>query len=759
VRLFATLPRPGRRPTLDRGKIERRLAFALAICAIVAGLVTYALTSGAPPYAAGVTTILVLLNLDLILLLLLAAVIARRLIRLWLERRQGSAGSRLHMRLVAVFGLLATAPAVIVSIFSVVFLSAGLEQWFSSRINAALQNSLEVAQAYLEEHREVIRADALAMAADLEREGPQLFENPAYLRHFVVAQAALRSLTEAIVFDREGRVLAHSGLGLALEVEQLPRAVLNRAEAGEVVTLTSETEDRIRAVLRLNTVGDVFLFVGRFVDPQVLGFMGRTQQIASEYQQLQSERSGIQITSALIFGIVALLLLLAAIWVGLNFADRLATPISRLIAAADRVRQGDLGARVPEPGSEDEVDLLIRAFNRMTDQLEAQRGQLVMTNQQLDERRRFTEAVLGGVSAGVIGLDAERRVLLPNRSAVEMFGSEGALRTDTPVESILPEIGGLFEALEAEPSDSVQQQIIVHRDADDRILLVRLVAQMEDGKAAGYVVTFDDVTELITAQRQAAWAEVARRIAHEIKNPLTPIRLSAERLSRRFLGQIAPEDQDGFQRSIGTIVRQVDTIGRLVSEFSAFARMPSLRIRFEPLVDILKNAVLLQQGAWPGVSFVLDLPQDDALVVPCDAEKLGQVITNLLQNAMNALSEREEGTADGVIRISAGRAKDGVCVEIADNGPGFPSHDRERLFEPYFTTRAKGTGLGLAIVRKIMEEHKGRVDLENGNGGGAVVRLWFPVGASDARATAEDDEMPRASDAQRSPERPMLTIR
>ena len=758
MRSLLTLAQSPQRSSLDRGGLERRLALALTICAIVAGIATYAVISRAPLSGGGVRTVLVLLNVDLILLLGLGIVVARRIVAIVGERQQGLAGSRLHVRLVALFGLLAATPAVVVAIFSVVFLSSGLESWFSDRVSSALDNSLAVAEADLGEHREVIRADALAMAADLEREGAAILDNPAYLRHLVVAQAALRSLTEAIVFDGDGRVLAYSGLGLGLELEQLPADVVARAERGEVVTLTSAGEDRIRAVLRLPALGDIYLFVGRFVDPQVLGFMDRTQRTVAEYRQLQSERSGIQVTSALIFGIVALLLLVAAIWVGINVADRLVTPIARLINAADRVRQGDLAARVPESGDADEVELLSRAFNRMTDQLESQRRELVLTNQQLDERRRFSEAVLAGVSAGIVGLDADRRILLPNRLAREMLSPDGRELTGIPIEQALPEIIPLFDRLLHGGETTAHEEIVLERGGGKRILLVRVAAQVAEGRIVGYVLTFDDVTELVSAQRQAAWSEVARRIAHEIKNPLTPIRLSAERLSRRFSQQIDPGDRDTFARSVSTIIKQVDAIGRLVSEFSAFARMPQPTMRFESLSEILRNALVLQKTAWPRIDFQLVLPADDPLVVPCDAEKLGQVFTNLLQNAINALNERpaEAQDAPAVVRLEARRTEGGVAVDLSDSGPGFPAEAQDRFFEPYFTTRTQGTGLGLAIVKKIMEEHHGKVELGRSGHGGGLVRLWFPVGAVEPVTGNFHGAETSVSAAHRSPERSVL---
>ena len=714
---------------LRRLDLERRLALILTILAVVSGLATYAVITRGPPVGGEVRTVVVLLNVDLVLLLLLGVIVARRIVHLVLQWRRGSAGSRLHTRLVALFAIVAATPAILVSIFSVIFLSSGLEAWFSDRVRDALHNSLAVAQAYLAEHKENIKADALAMAADLNRESGMLQSNTARLRQVVNAQAQLRALTEAIIFDSTGQVLAHTGLAFTLEIEALPVDAVQRASNGEVVTLTSDTDDRVRALVRLDGFGDAYLFVGRFVDANVLGYMERTQRVVAEYQRMERERSGIQITSALIFAIVALLLLLASVWVGLNIANSLVAPVGRLIIAADRVRGGDYLARVPEVGGdEDELADLSRAFNRMTSQLATQRRELIEANQQLDDRRRFTETVLAGVTAGVLGLDRARNVVLPNRSAREFLDATGEGLEGRPIAGLLPGINELFERLDRDPGHPVQRQLALVHDGSERTLLVRLAPQRDEERIMGYVVTFDDVTALLSAQRQAAWSEVARRIAHEVKNPLTPIRLSAERLARKYLPQLS-EDRESFQRSVTTIIGQVDQIGRLIGEFSAFARMPQAVFKPESVAELLKDAVFLQQQAWPQVRFELELATTAGQELVCDGAKVTQALTNLIQNAAQAVAEAAGAAADRRRVIVRTRPEeDQLVVEVEDFGPGFAS-DRERLFEPYVTTRSKGTGLGLAIVRKIMEEHAGTVDLLTGRAGGGLVRLSFPVRA------------------------------
>ncbi|MEZ5825318.1 MAG: PAS domain-containing sensor histidine kinase [Geminicoccaceae bacterium] len=736
---------------IRRFDLERRLALILSVAAVASGIATYVLITGTPPFGSSIRTVIALLNIDLVLLLLLSIVVGRRLVKLMLERRKGIAGSKLHTRLVGLFAVVAVAPSIIVSVFSVVFLSSGLEAWFSDRIRTALDNSLNVAEAYLEEHKEVIRADALAMAADLNREGSLLIQDAARLQRMVEDQAQIRALSEAVVFDSLGNILARSGLSLSFEMDQVPMPALEKASSGEAAVIAGDTDDRVRALVRLDGFVDAFLFVGRFVDAEVLTFMHRTQTVAQEYEQMQSERWEIQLTSALLFGIVALLLLLASVWFGLSLADRLVWPISQLISAADRVRSGDLMARVPEGDADDEIAVLSRGFNRMTSQLSSQRRELVEANQQLDERRRFTEAVLAGLTAGVIGLDSERRILLPNRSAAEFFGRDSFELENLPVEEVLPEVTPLFDRLRTTTLTSVSQHVEVRRDEQLFTLLVRLSAQASAGEIRGYVLTFDDITALISAQRQAAWSEVARRIAHEIKNPLTPIRLSAERLDRKYRKQVAEADQEGFANSIGTIVKQVDAIGRLIGEFSAFARMPAPVIKDERISEIVRSAVFLQRSAWPKVRFEIEDELAPGTLLSCDGEKVGQALTNLLLNAVQALSEGHAPDKEARVIARLFQKAEELAIEIEDNGPGLPAADRHRILEPYVTTKAKGTGLGLAIVNKIMEEHNGKVELDAGDGGGALVRLVFPKqrlrqDSSDFDDRASDRALRLASD-------------
>ncbi len=716
----------------QRRRLERALALGLAVAAGLSGLATYWALTEAGAQGPDPGRVVVLLYVNLGLLLLLGLVVARRIVEVWAERRRGLAGSRLHVRLVVLFSLVAVTPAILVAIFSALFLHIGVRAWFDERVRTALDESLAVAEAYLGEHQQNIRADALAMVADINRD-PYVESTPGRLGQILAAQTAIRGLTEAMVLDGVGRVSARSALTFSLEFDTIPEDALARARAGEVVVLTSDSDDRVRALVKIERLVDTFLYVGRFVEQQVVVHMNRTREAVDEYRRLQGSLSQVQIMLAGIFGLVALLLLLASIWVGLVLATQLWEPISALIAAAERVRAGDLGVRVDEGAPADELGTLSRAFNRMTGQLAEQRRELVEASRQIDERRRFTEAVLDGVSAGVVGLDAEGRVHLPNRVAAVLLGLDLDQALGQRFATLVPEAAGLLAAAMADAGRVHQAQIVLEREPAPRTLLVRIAGEPgEGGAAGGFVVTFDDITELLSAQRKAAWADVARRIAHEIKNPLTPIQLSAERLKRKYLREVV-SDPETFAACTDTIVRHVGDIGRMVDEFSAFARLPAPILRQETLQELVREAVLLQANANPAIAFDSMLPEAP-VTVTCDARQVVQSLTNILKNAVEAIEARHaaqgESAAPGRIEVTLAIEDDRAVIEVADNGRGLPREGRDRLTEPYVTTRDKGTGLGLAIVRKVMEDHGGFLALADREGGGARVRLIFPLGGA-----------------------------
>ncbi len=725
----------------QRNGLARKLAMALTLAVIASGIATYAvLTGGGPLQGPNPHTVFSMFTLDLVFMLLLAALVGRRLLKVWAERRAGAAGARLHVRLVLLFSVVAITPAILVAVFSALVINFGVEQWFNKRVSTAVDESLAVASAYLEEHQQVIGGDALAMANDINREGPALLRNPFRLTQMVGAQAAVRGLSEAIVFDSSKQVLARAGLAFSMElsIDGIPQWAFERARSGEVAVLTNSGDQRVRALVKLEgSLVDSYLYVGRAVDPKVIDHMDRTNRAVAEYKQLELTRSGLEVTFSAIFVMVALLLLLAAMWIGLTLATQMATPIIRLIDAAERVRTGDLAARVADEGAVDELGSLSRAFNRMIGQLETQRQELMGANRELDERRRFSEAVLAGVSAGVIGLDRHGVVELPNRYAAEYLTMEPEAMVGHSLEELVPELAPLFGMIRRRPERSVQDEMKVVRNGRSRALLVRIVAERDEWEVTGFVVTIDDMTELLSAQRKAAWADVARRIAHEIKNPLTPIQLSAERLKRKYLKQIE-KDPETFLKCTDTIIRQVSDIGRMVDEFSAFARMPTPVMKQDDLVETINQTVFLARTGYPDVAFECEFPRT-AVTIPCDIRQIGQALTNLLKNAVEAIQGREgPDLPKGKIAVKVERRLGCVVVSVEDNGRGLPVDQRDRLAEPYVTTRVKGTGLGLAIVKKIMEDHGGELVLEDLDGGGARVCLVFGTEDDKPRIGATD---------------------
>ncbi len=744
---IATRPLSPRRLSLKfaiwarRIKLLNALAMILSLAAVISGIATYAALSSWGESGPDANTVLILLNIDLFLLLALGIVVARRVAKLWSDRRSGATGSRLHVLLALLFGVVAITPAIVMMVFAALHFTLGVESWFSERVRTALTESSEVADAYLEEHMQVIRVDALAVANDINRQWPQLNRSEEALNRFLSTQAALRGLTEAVIFRSDMQVIAKAGYTFALQTgEQIPLRAIAQANLGDVAIVTGEVGDRVRALVRLTALPDSYLYVGRFIDAQVLSRVTRTQDAVDEYLLLEGRRSDIEISFTLLFIVVALLLLMVSVWFGLALATRLARPIVDLIEASERVRRGDLSVRVEERAASDEVASLGRAFNRMTSRLTSQREALVDANNQLDERRRFTEAVLSGVTAGVIGLDPDGRITLPNRAASDLLGISVENGIGRPITELVPEFSPLFDSVHENREQTIQTELGVKRGNGTRAFLVRLTVEQSDNKTLGYVFTFDDITELQAAQRKAAWADVARGIAHEIKNPLTPIQLSAERLKRRYLKQVQ-DDSGAFEQCTDTIIRHVGDIGQMVDEFSSFARMPQPIMKVKDLSDIARKAVNLPKTAYPHIQLDMEFPKEE-MWINCDEAQVRQAITNILKNAVEAIESKgldESAVRGGKIQVAI-RSQDGErTLEITDNGVGLPEDEvRQRLTEPYVTTRTKGTGLGLAIVWKILEDHRGRLTLDDAQGGGAKVALNFPAAEAPTESVRND---------------------
>ncbi len=720
------------RPTRTRRRLAdillgKVVTLVLASVALALGIATFIFLAR---LQLSPNRLLAIVLANLVVMLLLVAVLAGRVTRVWVERRRGSAGSRLHVRLVLLFSVVAVTPTILVALFATAFFSLGIQAWFNDRVRTALNEGLEASRGYLEEHRNNIRSEALGMANDLNRAGSMLIGNPYVFAQVLQTQTMLRGLTESLIFEPvTGQVVAGTGAMEGLGVELPPQSAIEQARSGEVAVLGSPEDNRVRAVVQLSSTPPLMLLIVRPVDQEILNHMVRTEHSVAEYNQLDDNRVKLQLTFVMIFALVALLVLMAAVLIGLVLANQIARPIGGLIRAAERVRGGDLTVRVPETASDDEVAGLSRAFNRMTGQLGSQRGELMDAYSQIDERRRFTETVLAGVSAGVIGLDVQGRVELPNRAASELLGIDLISALGVPLSETVPQFAELLAKVAAQPERAHTAEVEIGPASRRRTLLVRVGTDLRGGRPDGYVVTFDDITELQSAQRKAAWADVARRIAHEIKNPLTPIQLSAERLKRRFTKEIQ-SDPETFVQCADTIVRHVGDIGRMVDEFSAFARMPQPVLKPDDVGRVAREALVLQRSARPEIDWVTEIPEKGP-IGSCDRRLLGQALTNLLQNAADSVAARgrpADGGKIGRIEVVVRVVDATVLIEVRDDGIGLPEGDRARLTEPYVTHKPKGTGLGLAIVKKIMEDHGGRVELDDRPGqDGAVATLALPL--------------------------------
>jgi len=656
----------------------------------------------------------VVLLADLVYVLVVAALVMQRVARMIAARRAQSAGSRLHLRLTGVFALLALIPTVLVAVFSVLTINVGLEGWFSDRVRNVLGTSLAAAQAYEEEHRRDLSRDGIGLAAylDTERQADFFMSDGAVRQALARVQPQIeRGLTEAFVLDGTGAIRARGARSYEFNYEAPAAADFLTATAEGLAIIKDYPNNEFRALIPLTAFVDRYLYVTRAVDGGILSLLDDTKETVALYEQLERERGRLLFEFGLLYLGFAVILILAAIWLGLWFAERLSRPVGRLVSASQRVGAGDLDVRVFEDEGDDEIAQLSRDFNRMTAQLRSQRATLMDNTDQIEQRRRLFDSVLSSVTSGVVGLDADGLVTFANPSARRLLSVDPA-QDAQPLDVAVPEFAPVFAALR-EGRDVVQDQVNILRGGKQESLLVRMSPRRgADGTPEGYVVAFDDVTDLVSAQRMAAWGDVARRIAHEIKNPLTPIQLSAERIKRKFR-TAAGVDTAALDQMTDVIVRQTGDLRRIVDEFSRFARMPEPERKAVDLVVIVRDAVTLQEAGQPGVRFVADLP-DVAITAELDPTMISQALTNLIKNAGEAIETLvEKGAPAGFvpeIRITLNANGPEARITISDNGIGLP-HDRARLFEPYVTTRAKGTGLGLPIVKKIIEEHGGSLAL------------------------------------------------
>ncbi len=736
-----------------RRRVQNATTLGLVVLGPLLALATFT-ALGPLERGGGSPALRIVLLADLVYVLVVATVVLQSVARAVAARRAKSAGSRLHLRLTWVFALIALMPTILVAIFAALTISVGLEGWFSERVRNVVSNSLAAAQAYEDEHRQDLRTDAAALAEFLEgAKRRSAFVSDGDLRQLLTQGQALiqRGLREAFVIDGTAEIRARGERSYLFDFEPPTPAQLAAAQTGEPLVIEDWANDEFRALMALDGYPDRLLYVSRVVDGEILELLDETRGTVDLYLQLEDDRGRLLFEFGLLYLGFAVILILAAIRLGLWFAERLSGPVGRLAEAAQRVGAGDFDTRVREERDGDEIAMLGRLFNRMTRQLKVQREALLENTRQIESRRRLFDSVLSSVTSGVVGLDAQGRVTFANRSALTLADVE----TDAPLTVAIPEFGPLWERLCC-GAEVVQDEVRLTRQGKTESLLVRMATRRgegppgEDGALEGYVVAFDDVTDLVAAQRMAAWGDIARRIAHEIKNPLTPIQLSAQRIQRKFRRGLDEAQAQALDQYTEVIVRQTEDLRRIVDEFSRFARMPEPERRETDLAELVSGSVLLQRNGQPGVTIRAALP-DHAVMAEIDPTMIGQALTNLIKNAGEATETlREQGPPEGYrpeIRVSLTASGTAAEIRVADNGVGLPE-DRARLFEPYVTTRAKGTGLGLPIVRKIITEHGGSLELRDaepfapGMRPGAEAVVGLPV----TRLAAEEEETMMATE-------------
>ncbi len=712
----------------------------VVVLSLVSGLATYLILTGLSPIPPRNEVVLVALLINILLIVAMFAVLGMQAMGLWRAWQRKVAGARIHVRIVGLFTLIAAAPALMLALAATVSFSRSLDSWFSNRTSTIVASSLDVARAYLNEHGQVIRSDVVNMGKDLDDvgrsvAGPDLSQSTE-LRNLLIAQAGLRDLSIAALIDENGTIKLEGASDTRVAYEPPTPEIMAQVRNGTVRVLLPDKSFRVAAVAKLERFPGTFLYVARAVNPKVVGHLRRTEAAVAEYGRLRAARGPLRLVHGVMYFMISLTGILAAIWVGLWFARHLVAPIRRLIGAAQRVAQGDLSVELPLRRGEGDLRRLSRDFNVMTRELSRQHTDLMTANDQLSERRRFMEAVLSGVTAGVIGLDADGRVRLANSSAERFLGRSSEELVGVRLGEIVPELAVVVEGdAESMGRNARQAQTTFLVGDEERTFNVRVTFEKAGERSQGSVVTFDDVTELIAAQRSSAWGDVARRIAHEIKNPLTPIQLSAERIRRKYADSISG-DRATFEKLTDTIVRQVGDIKTMVDEFAAFARIPKPSMEAADVREIVQEPVILFRESHPAVSYSMLMP-DNPVVLTCDARLVTQALTNLVKNATESVetfseqSDRPEGWKGEVQAVVRDDEHEAV-IEIIDNGVGLPKQNRAKLLEPYVTTKGrKGTGLGLAIVQKIVEQHGGRLTMEDAPDAlhgrkGALVRIVLP---------------------------------
>ncbi|MBT1154805.1 PAS domain-containing sensor histidine kinase [Aminobacter anthyllidis] len=736
-------PLNDKNPAQTRQEGRRLLALpgVLAIAAaLVSAAVSFAILVGVTPITPDSTTTLALIGINAVFVLILVGLIAFEIQRIAMARKRGKAASRLHVRIVTMFALVAALPALLVAIVASITLDIGLDRWFQIRTTTIVNSSLSIAEAYVQENARNLQSTTLSMANDLDNNRTLYGLDRSGFLDFMGRQAQLRALAHAALIRADGSFVMSAKTGADFAMPEPPAVAVQTAADGKPVLIEPKTRNIVGAIIKLREIDGLYLYTIRLVDPEVIKARQIVTANTEEYRDLGANRRTTQIAFALLYLGLTLIVVLSAIWTGIAVADRIVRPIRQLIGAADEVATGNLDVSVPVRQSDGDVGALSDTFNNMLLELKSQRNEILTAKDVIDERRRFSEAVLSGVTAGVIGVDPYGSITIVNPSAEAMLAISASESLGQNLSILLPHVGRVFEIGRKSGRAVYREQVTFYRTGAERTFNVQVTVEEGESEVGdkSYVVTIDDITDLVTAQRTSAWADVARRIAHEIKNPLTPIQLSAERIRRRY-GKVITEDREVFDQCTETIIRQVGDIGRMVDEFSAFARMPKPEMKVIDIREPLREASFLVEVSRADIAFEREITPGP-LKGTFDSRLMAQAFGNVIKNAAEAIEAAERQTGEsGVIKLRARRDGNSIRIDVIDNGKGLPRENRQRLLEPYMTTREKGTGLGLAIVKKIVEDHGGRLELHDApadfhGGRGAMISMILPAAAEEAVA-------------------------
>jgi two-component system, NtrC family, nitrogen regulation sensor histidine kinase NtrY len=711
--------------------LSRKIIFFLIGASIVFAMLTYlALKQADSDLTQNSYVLILLFFIDSILFFSFVIFLSRKLFSIWIKRKQKSQGSRLQSRILVMFGLLSIIPAILIAIFSTFFFRHVIDSWFDKKLNIVLDESIVVAGSYLKEHQEVIKIRAKAMAMEIDNNIIQydLVSNERIFVDIVSSLTDLNALSEAVIFHNHTPII-RSRFGASLSFTNFSEEDYRKAASGEIVVI-KDYPDKVRAMAALRSIPNSFLVVGKYIDSKVVNHIKKSQGAAEQYRNLKNKIVNTQLQFTVIFLLVSMLVLLTSMYIGISFAGTISNPIINLVNATKKVQAGNFSTKLEEGPENDELANLSRAFNLMTERIAAQQDKLIQANNEIDDKRKFNEAVLSGVSTGIIALSTDRKIELINESGAKLLNVGKKSIVGYTIDKVILECAELIDniAENYQKHKKIHSEISIKTGRKFLTLFVQIVAEVRNKKIIGYIITFDDMTELVQAQRYAAWSDVARRIAHEVKNPLTPIRLGAERLDSKYAKEV--KDSVTFQKYTKTIIRHVNDIGKIIEEFSRFARMPAPVMDEVDIAQVVNDLVFSRQCVVTRIKYLVNT--EDNLKVLCDQTQINQMLINVLKNSEESIEATERfNNNEGKIEVSVSRNNKNANILIKDNGKGFKVASLDKITEPYFTTRASGTGLGLAIVKKIIDDHNGKLIIKNDKNNCAVINIMLPLILTD----------------------------